>query len=421
MTCHCKKRSKEEATLARAYGYTEREIDKLKAGSVVPLPECGDPQNKDFFSRFRTLEEINNFINNRLCQLRSEIGSHGNSCQVITIGTSGEGRPIYAVEITNPSALKKKEKWVMVIGTLHAREWTSTTSVLLSAIRTDVTDVGVAFIPIVNPDGYEYTWSGQTQIKKKWVKGHLEAEEIPARYWRKNRANNTDGTIGVDLNRNFGSSGAIFGTDKKSKSITLTESDIYQGLSGFSEPETAALQAYHKSKKKVLKAMYDVHCCIGALLEPFSKLKSVPQYVLDTGSVMLKAINMKSPKNEPYAWRPRPVSSASGSGISSSWGFQEARIPFTYVVELRGKFVEKCTLIKPLGNEAWFGLQALLGQVSIMETLINATVMPSIVNEQVDFKTDRKKMVMVPVFFVLMIVWIYFNRSSRSKPSAKHN
>ena len=50
---------------------------------------------------------------------------------------------------------------------------------------TDLLDsVTFRIAPIMNPDGYLYTWSNQ-------------------RFWRKNRRNNGNGTWGVDWNRNF--------------------------------------------------------------------------------------------------------------------------------------------------------------------------------------------------------------------------
>ncbi|GBG30042.1 Carboxypeptidase A4 [Hondaea fermentalgiana] len=374
-----KKAPRKETDLARAFGYTEREISKLKAGQVMPPGGCSDPKDSDFFARFRPYEEIEKFLRDRLCQLRREIGSVGSSCEVVEIGHSVEGRPILAIEIRNEEALaaakasgktKKKEKAALITGSLHAREWTSTTSVLLTIMRIDVTDVSVFAIPVINPDGYVYTWSGEKQIKKKWSKGAVVEDEVEARYWRKNRRVNPDMTLGVDLNRNFGSTSAIWGTDKKSKSINLTESDIYQGTGGFSEPETRALRDYHKKHKKRIVSFFDVHCCIGALLEPFSREGKAPDYVFKTGQVVIDAINTKAPPDAKYEWRPRPVSSASGSGISSSWAYQEARIPFTYVVELRGKFVERCSEIKPIANEILLGFRALLKELSRMESIM---------------------------------------------------
>jgi len=357
--------------IARSYGLSEREIAKLKKKTPDPLPGCSDPKGTDFFSRFRTLEEIEEFLRNRFCDLRSEIGSLGSSCEVVEIGHSVEGRSILAVQIRNPSALRsKKEKVAWITGTLHAREWTGTTSVLLTVLRVDVTDVSVFAIPIINPDGYVYTWSGEEQIKKKFMKGEIVEDLVDARYWRKNRRVNSDNSIGVDLNRNFGLTSSIWGTDKKSKSITLTESDIYQGTAGFSEPETATMKRYFEKHKDKIVAFFDVHCCIGAILEPFTRQGKAPDYVFETGQMIIDAINTKAPANAKYEWRPRPVSSASGSGISSSWAFQEAKIPFVYVVEIRGKFVEKCTEIKPIGNEVLLGFRALLKQLSRMESII---------------------------------------------------
>lgn len=246
--CYGKKLSKSEAVLARAYGYTEKQIEKLRSGHVVPLRGCSEKRaGDDFFSRFRTFEEIEGFLLDRLCRLREEIGSRGDVCEVKVIGRSVEDRPIYAVELRNKKRKKgKKRKALLVLGTVHAREWTTTTSALLAAVRVDVTDVDVLLVPVANPDGYVYTWSGSKQNKMRWSKGEVETIPVEARYFRKNRRVNYDGSYGVDLNRNFGSLRSVWGTDKKSKSINLTGSDIYQGAAGFSEPETKAIHEYYQ-------------------------------------------------------------------------------------------------------------------------------------------------------------------------------
>ena len=248
-----KKLSKSEATLARAYGYGEKQIEKLRSGHVTPLRGCSEKKSgDDFFSRFRTFEEIESFLLDRLCKLREEIGSRGEICEVTVIGQSVEDRPIYAVEIRGRRKLRKR-KALLVLGTVHAREWTTTTSALLAAVRVDVTDVDVLMIPVVNPDGYVYTWSGMKQNKMRWTKGAVETIPVEARYFRKNRRLNYDGSYGVDLNRNFGSLRSVWGTDKKSKSINLTGSDIYQGEKGFSEPETKAIERYYKKVSAVVQ------------------------------------------------------------------------------------------------------------------------------------------------------------------------
>ncbi|MFC0111985.1 M14 family zinc carboxypeptidase [Kibdelosporangium aridum] len=87
------------------------------------------------------------------------------------------------------------------------------------------------FLPVANPDGYDYTFSGTPG----------------ARLWRKNMGdNNGDGRItaadGVDLNRNFGYK---WGWDNEGSSPDPA-SLLYRGPAPDSEPETKALNAFHQ-------------------------------------------------------------------------------------------------------------------------------------------------------------------------------
>ena len=114
---------------------------------------------------------------------------------------------------------------MLVDGTQHAREWIAamaTTCVADRLVRDYDTDPKIrAFVdstelwvvPVVNPDGYQYTWSTD-------------------RYWRKNRR----GRYGVDLNRNFA---LAWGGDGSSAN---RRSEVYRGEAPFSEPATAALR-----------------------------------------------------------------------------------------------------------------------------------------------------------------------------------
>jgi hypothetical protein len=73
--------------------------------------------------------------------------------------------------------------------------------------------------PLINPDGYEYTHTTD-------------------RMWRKNRRDNADGTMGVDLNRNW--------PNHWSESSESNQED-YQGKHGGSEPEVRAVSKYIQS------------------------------------------------------------------------------------------------------------------------------------------------------------------------------
>src|SRR6185436_17289909 len=88
---------------------------------------------------------------------------------------------------------------VLFNGCQHAREWASpmtamyVADTMLGSYATDtrvhalLDKIEVIVIPIVNVDGYEYTWASSSNL-----------------LWRKNRRNNGNGSFGVDLNRNWG-------------------------------------------------------------------------------------------------------------------------------------------------------------------------------------------------------------------------
>jgi protein MpaA len=118
----------------------------------------------------------------------------------VTIGTSVQGRPIYAYRIGNPLARTR----AVLIGQLHGDEpavRTAASSIVSGSTAYHFVDLWV--VPTANPDG-------------------------AANHTRKN-------AHGVDLNRNF--SVAWKYTDPPA-------SGYYQGPSAFSEPESRALAAF---------------------------------------------------------------------------------------------------------------------------------------------------------------------------------
>jgi hypothetical protein len=146
-----------------------------------------------------------------------------------SIGKTHEGRDIWAVRISDNPSTDENEPGALFLGCQHAREWIAIEVPLYIAqylaanynvdpeVRHLVDSCEIWIVPVVNPDGYEFSRTN-------------------ARSWRKNRRNNGDGTYGVDLNRNWGFMWGSSGTSGN------TSSGTYGGPSAFSEPETQAVR-----------------------------------------------------------------------------------------------------------------------------------------------------------------------------------
>ena len=199
----------------------------------------------DFFANFRRLAEID-------AKLAALAAARPDIVTPITIGTSLEGRPIRGIRITNAPA---GSPGVLFNATQHAREWGATTTACYIADRlvalhgsdpriTALLDrAWVDVVPVVNPDGYVHTWDVD-------------------RLWRKNRRNNGDGSVGVDLNRNWafqwGGGGAS----------AVPSDPTYRGPFAFSEPESAALRDYFVANPSVVGHI-DFHAFGQLILSPW--------------------------------------------------------------------------------------------------------------------------------------------------------
>ncbi|MET0683914.1 MAG: M14 family zinc carboxypeptidase [Solirubrobacteraceae bacterium] len=157
--------------------------------------------------------------------------------QAVTIGHSVQGKAITAVRVSKDVRKLKDRKRPAVVyqAAQHAREWITPEMVrrllhhYVDGYGTDreltkiVDTTDLWFIPVVNVDGYDYTFTEGNRL------------------WRKNlRDNDGDGAItgqdGVDLNRNFPYK---WGYDNEGSSDILP-SETFRGASAGSEPETQA-------------------------------------------------------------------------------------------------------------------------------------------------------------------------------------
>lgn len=167
----------------------------------------------------------------------------------INIGNSLEGRPLWAMKISDNPDTDENEPEVLYDGLHHARE-PITIEVLLYYMKYLCQNYGsdseatylvnnreLWFIPIVNPDGYEYNRDNNPNG------GGL---------WRKNRRDNGNGSFGVDPNRNYGYN---WGYDNQGSSPNGFN-ETYRGTSGFSEPENQVMRDFVNSHSFIIALNY---------------------------------------------------------------------------------------------------------------------------------------------------------------------
>jgi hypothetical protein len=180
-----------------------------------------------------------------------------------SIGPTTEGRALWMAKTGSAQSAGKPE--VLYTAMHHAREPQGMMSVLYymwwlcQNYGTNpeatylVNNRQMYFIPVVNPDGYEY---------------NRLTNPNGGGMWRKNRRNNLDGTYGVDPNRNYGP--FYMWNAPNGGSSTVTSSDTYRGPSEFSEPENATIDRFMRAH--AIKTCLNFHTYGAYLIYPWGYL-----------------------------------------------------------------------------------------------------------------------------------------------------
>lgn len=200
-----------------------------------------------FFDDYRTLDQI-------AAQVNSYIATYPDLAHPVDIGTSLQGRHITGMRLTSAGGPPNKPI-ILYHGGQHAREWINV-PVPMYVADWLLTHYGIdpqatrlldnaewVIIPVMNPDGYDYTWTND-------------------RMWRKNRRNNGGGSFGVDLNRNWG-----YGWGGEGSSSD-PNSEIYRGTAAFSEPETQVMRDFIVNNSRI-RAYLDYHSYSQLVMYPW--------------------------------------------------------------------------------------------------------------------------------------------------------
>ncbi|MCX6249493.1 MAG: M14 family zinc carboxypeptidase [Bacteroidetes bacterium] len=206
---------------------------------------------------FYTLDEVN-------AQLDSLSIRYPDLCtpkMAVSATPTIEGRTVYYVKISKNPNVNEDEPKVLYDGLIHAREPIGMQSLfffvdyLLENYATDpeikymLDHAEIYFVPVMNPDGYQY---------------NCDNDPYGGGMWRKNRRNNGSGYFGIDLNRNFGYQ---WGYDNNGSSPSPMD-ETYRGTAGFSEPETQIIREF--CSQHHLSLALNNHAYAGLFLYPWS-------------------------------------------------------------------------------------------------------------------------------------------------------
>jgi len=269
--------------------------------------------------------------------------AHPEIAEIHEIGRSVENRPILALRIGERGGTTRK---VLFLGCHHAREWVAVEVPYLLAehlVKNASTDpikqwlarAEVWVAPMVNPDDHEFTRQND-------------------RLWRKNRRANSDGSRGVDPNRNYG---YMWGTLNTNTSSLVPSDETYSGPRAFSEPETRAVRDL--IARELFQGVVTYHSYSQLILWPWGYTRKAIGDRGDRDSLSRLAKRMQELIRAVHGETYTPEQSSElypTAGDTTDWTYGEYGIP-SFTIELRphtqadGGFILPPDQIQPTWDE----------------------------------------------------------------------
>jgi murein tripeptide amidase MpaA len=315
-----------------------------------PGMNAGAAAADSFFNDYRNNTEIANWLN-------SLVASYPNLMTIQKYNVSYEGRDLKVVKLTSQVGVPSSKPIILWEGGIHAREWIGhmTMCYMISKLTrgygsdpsaTSILDnFQVHIIPVVNPDGYEYTWSTD-------------------RLWRKTRSPNKGSPcIGTDPNRNWNDHWCEIGAS------TQPCSDSYCGDAPFSETEVLSVANYVMSylntltRQNQIIEFIDYHSYGQLFMAPYGWTATPPPNAMQLQALGLEAVvAIASIQGTSFAYGQIYTIIYPASGSSADWGTSEGMISYCYGVELEDEgiygFILPASYIVPQGEEIWASLKA---------------------------------------------------------------
>jgi carboxypeptidase T len=316
-----------------------------------------------------------------LNEFRGLANSHPNIARFVKLGTSYEGRDIFALKITrDPDGEDPNKPDVLVNGCYHAREWISVEAPVFFAgqlvnsyssddsIKYLVDNLQFWIVPIINPDGLVFSQQSPNDRIDN------------ARTWRKNRRPVSVGgcvsSIGVDLNRNFDFQWRLPGDSACENLCEANPScvrddiggsddprdEVYRGPEPASEPETRALKSLLDDPLRRFRAQLDYHNFSQLILYPWAFDEGTNP---DSELLALLAARIssetRSVNNKLYVPE-QAIDLYPATGSSTDYAYGVNGVPAPFVVEMRP---DCCSFNVPesdilaISRENWAGARPL--------------------------------------------------------------
>ncbi|RLO01376.1 hypothetical protein DYB28_015815 [Aphanomyces astaci] len=319
-------RTFEEETLIRNDADTNRACHKQNA-NYIPSLKAGQYATSAFHNCYRTIDQIYEFTDTLVKQNPKLLSK-------FAISKTFKGATIYGYKLT-----KGHSQSLYFQAQQHAREWVAGSSILFSfaSILDDITnnkptaadEYDLYFVPIVNIDGLEISWSRN-------------------RYQRKS-ANE------VDLNRNWP-------TPIKNPNPPSKNSEMYPGTKPFSEPETEGMNAWMESKRDEIQGYLDIHTYGGLILYAYGDTK---QPIGDGFDEKYKVL-CRGLQSVMGAYKPEPAYELYlAYGTFPDYAFREFKKPALTIEIVGNDFAAPASTIKTRGLEVYKGINQFAKEVTV--------------------------------------------------------
>ncbi|XP_073843658.1 carboxypeptidase B1 [Musca autumnalis] len=338
-----------ETTLNR-FGLSYTVINENVAKSIAEEAEqmnyvrsAADTTGRISFASFQRFDAINAYLDELAKAYPTRV-------TVKTLGKSYEKRDMKTITITNGDG-KTNKKVILMDAGIHAREWIAPAGALYvihqlvenySENAHLLKDYDWVILPVVNPDGYEYTHTS-------------------SRMWRKTRQPASSTCVGTDANRNFDFHWGEVGAS------SLSCSDTFKGKTAFSEPETQLLRDLMLSLTGRAKFYLTLHSYGNYLLYPWGYTSALPDNVKDLDEVaQAGAAAIRSSTGTRYSVGSSTNVLYAAAGGSDDYALAKANIPIAICMELPAGgsgFDPTPAQITPFVTETWTGIKAMAEKV----------------------------------------------------------